>query len=172
MNKKSIFWGNSDFINYSNEQVAKFSIPEDAKKFLLEVGLPKDHETFEASNIRFFNASEIQNVIFDDKTYTIIGEMAYNGLAIENETGILYSIPIDEDDGTSSFVNSSIQAFLEFHELFYKELESVGEFKKESDYLQFADNIKAKFLKIDPCALDSVKNVWSEVLEEYENSAI
>jgi hypothetical protein len=98
--------------------------------------------------------------------------MAYSSLVIENSTGQLYTVPLDEENATKAYINSSIETFLEFHEVFYTSLEKAGEFKQESDYMKFVEKVKSEFIRRDPQALSNIENVWSEVLEEYENCAI
>jgi hypothetical protein len=55
MNKESAFWSSCDFIHFNYDETNKFSLPETTKKFLLDIGLPKCHDTFDASNIKFYN---------------------------------------------------------------------------------------------------------------------
>lgn len=163
------FWSNHTFLEYTEEELAVSQLPEEISQFLLRFGLPEAGGSFAAAGIKFFPAAEFYEVIDDFGTYTVIGKLVENILAIHNKTGEVYFFAPGETVGSRVYVNLNVQLFLIFHQMFYEELEKAADgFENDEKFSELVQKLKAKFLVLDPLSVEQPGNFWDRLFAKYE----
>ncbi|HYH02608.1 MAG TPA: SUKH-4 family immunity protein [Bacillota bacterium] len=167
------FWSNHTFLEYTEEELAVSQLPEEISHFLLRFGLPEAQGSFAVAGIKFYPAAEFYEVIDDFGTYTVIGKLVENILAIHNTTGEVYFFAPDETVGSRVYVNLNVQLFLIFHQMFYEELEkSADGFENGSTYPELVQKLKSKFSVLDPLSVEQLGNFWDRLFAKFETVLI
>ena len=75
-----------EFIKFTQEELDEFNVSHDTGALLVNLGLPKEHYTFEYSGVRFYNSCDFRKLTFNGSVYIVIGEISYGRIAIDLNT--------------------------------------------------------------------------------------
>lgn len=164
------FW-KCDFIKYDAEKLQGFAFTEETRKYLVNAGLPRNHSIFESRKIKFYDATQFIDMEYQNERYTVIGESRGSKICIKGNTQEVFSISLN-DKGYSVFINSNIQKFLLFHQMFFTELKNVENIDTDEVCSAFGERMREKFEKIDAKAMTDSESTWSRIVEEYETCSI
>lgn len=141
----------------TREEYRECNLSNNTKKILCDTGLPD-----ELSGFVQFNIKEIKNIILDEG-HIVIGNDFGTYICINNKEEIVSTDPWNEYP--ERFINSNLEAFLEFIIIFLQYEDKINEAAYDEIY-KVIKEIKEKFSIIDIRALGNEENWWPVVLEQ------
>lgn len=157
MNMYEYFERNCELIK--REQYREYSLSNETKKILCDIGLPK-----EPLNFIQFNIDEIEIELND--SYVVIGNDFGTDICINDKDEI---ISIDkENEYPIRFVNKSLKDLLECI-FIYKQYEQEINNAEDDDIESILDEIRMKFKIVDKEVFNNEENWWSIILEQIES---
>ena len=153
-----LFWKQSNLLRWPEALLKNVAIPNSAKLFLVEVGLPSGVDW----TLRFDNAtfdllekhSGFRQFGYDDATPICFRETDGAIVAVE-------IFPMDK----VIYLNASVEAFGAFLVLYQRYRTGARQFSEE-DILRTIDATENEMHTEDPTALVSPNNYWSLILEQ------
>ena len=157
------------------ELVAPLRIPERSKRYLLDVGLPREIDFVGGSTLRFNllhrlptlrellpeHASKIDPG-WDDCRFLALDEYDAGYVLNQADGGSVWSVALDSPN--SSFVNSSVELFGWFIAQ-YMRVRS-GAASGEDDATRVIDHWEQKMLAMDPRAMSDDAEYWPVIVED------
>lgn len=156
----SDFWKNENLVKAEPTIIKDTEISEESKKFLLDVGLPKNFNLMLEFDLTF---SQINGCYK-------IGSDGNNSVCICDEEIIVF----DENEGLSkTFINSSVihlaKCLISYQEI----LNSIDDFDySEEESERLADFLTKSITKIDKRALEDEESWWSLIIEQTEQGLL
>ncbi|MGP3771900.1 SUKH-4 family immunity protein [Streptomyces sp. SDT5-1] len=169
----------SDMVTLDEAQLAGVTHAE-TRSFLRDVGLPHQENKWFYLDLGFSGGSvrlgdvhpEIADA-FDNLPPTAadwisLGDIPYDGIAVDGETGIVYCLP---DDGAEIYpLNASIHAFAHFLCLLEEERKNYdfGAVEEFIDTTGAAARLLSRMQESDPTSVGDEDSTWRRMLEYVE----
>jgi len=166
-------FGQNNLIRANPKAVRKLKIPKRSKKFLIEIGLPKEKILLCEFDLNLDEFPTIQEYaqknnrsIQCDRLFRRIG---YDGgthicISEENESGEIFVVDLKGELPTA-FVNSNIETFAGFLALYVEACRNYGEVT-ESEMIDGAHEFDKKLRDLDPPAFRDEETWWSCITEQ------
>jgi hypothetical protein len=160
------YWKNN-LVKVSTEFLNQTKLDETTKHFLATVGLPIKDDL-----LIIFTPHDLKFLDHENSRYIVVAKGYSNTqICLQEETGKIY---LFIDIGGSyfiSFLNSDIKSlviFVQLFESFYPLITKVPVDERE----EIVQELRQKFLEVDPEAISDYPNRWVTILEELEYDLI
>jgi hypothetical protein len=161
------FWGSGNLIRWPRQVLESTHLPEDAKSFLAEVGLPLNVDWTMRFNL------DTRQVFRTGKNHThcIIGFDDTVPICLREDRGGI--VVWAEEGGPERFANSSVMALGEFLVLYqtYRTAD-LGPAESEDDLTALIDHTEEIMRSKDPRSLAGPENVWSVIVEQMRDGLL
>lgn len=148
---------------YDYDDLIKRGFLESDALFLNEIGVPYNFLGF-----TFFDLEEFKTFVFSDEKYIQVGifrpnDYTSNGVYVHLGSGKV----VKESENDIVFLNRDLKTFFLFHLIFFQEAKKYN-LKELVECNTYGAEVRIKFEKIDPEAMENSDGYWSTRVEEYE----
>ncbi|AWB43155.1 hypothetical protein DCC85_02180 [Paenibacillus sp. CAA11] len=152
-----------DFRIYPYDKLIEQGFVESDALFMSEIGIPHNFLGF-----TFFALEEFKSCIFSDEKYIQIGifrphDYTDNKIYVRFGSGKV----VKESENGIALLNRDLKTFFLFHLIFFQEAKKYN-LKNVEDCNTYGTEVRKKFEKIDPEAMENSEGYWSTKVEEYE----
>ena len=172
-------FGQEDLIKANPNAVRKLKIPDESKKFLIEVGLPKQHillcefylDSDEFPTIHEYAAQcgsqlaadlQLRRIGWDGGTEICISE--------EDESGEVLVIDLKREL-PDAFVNKNIETFAGFLALYVEACHAYGGLT-DAEMIDGAHRLDKRLRELDPLAFQDTSTWWSSITEQLKSGML
>lgn len=156
------YWGN-DMVKVSLEFLNQTELNEQTKNFLRTVGLPVKDDL-----LIIFTPYNLEFLDYENSRYIVVAEGYTDSLiCLQEETGKIYLFIDIGGSYLLRFLNSDIKSlvvFVQLFESFYPLITETPVGEREG----VIQELKQKFLAVDPEAVSNYPNRWVTILEELD----
>jgi hypothetical protein len=165
------FWGTELLFRAHQQDVQPLAIPERSKAYLIEVGVPiKLDAASQALGINLgpsdavhYLAPVVQGRSEGSAHHCrLLGHSFEARICLREPDGVVVLI---EDDGTATFLNSSIEQFVAFL-CVYEKSTGQGAGLTRNDFAGLVSQLMNEYRSIDPAVFQDPNSWWAVVLED------
>jgi|WetSurMetagenome_2_1015567.scaffolds.fasta_scaffold17249_2 hypothetical protein len=162
------FWGKQNLIRWPRAILDSTLLPEEAKAYLAEVGLPLNVDWTMRFDLDARRISRWEK----NKAYCIIGYDYLVPICLrEDQQGCV--VWVEDEGGPERFGNFSVVAFGEFLALYQKYRLAILKLGDNEGSIQKLINETESAMKsVDPVALAGPENVWSTIVEQVRDGML
>jgi len=158
------FWGINNLKRWSEASLRDVGIPDSAKSFLAEVGLPFREDW----TIRFELEADYLPRLPDRPTYRRIGFDYIVPICLDEANSGRVIAAEQEIGRTERYVNSTVEHFGEFL-TYYQQYRQTGPVLPENQIKTLIDETERQMQTADPSAFSDPNNYWATIIEQMKD---